>query len=402
MVQINKLILTKNNCYKTGRKHKVRGWMLHCTGANNPFLSRYIGPDDGIIGYNKYGNHWNQPKPGGRSVLVHGFIGYTKNKERIATYQTLPWDHVGWHSGYGRIGSANTRGFIGVEMCEDGLRDRDYFNECYKQAVELCAYHSKLYGFPINPNTVMDHSDGNKLGIASNHGDVKNWFRHHNKTMDDFRTDVKKLLAGGNVSAPTINKTPGRSYMKLGDKGGNVKSLQTDLNKLGSKIGIDGSYGPATKKAVIEFQTKHKIKVDGLAGIGTQSKIKELLDNKPINPPVSKPSISSSNIVVDDYWGGNTTKELQRALGTYVDGIISGQYPSPVTRAIGGVSFSNRNGSSVIKALQKKLGIKVDGFIGEQTVRSLQKHLGTPIDGIISRPSLMVRELQRRLNNGTF
>lgn len=400
MAQINKLLLTKNNCYKTGKKQKVKGFMLHCTGANNPFLSRYIGPDDGIVGYNKYGNHWNQPKPDGRNVLVHGFIGYIKNKESVATYQTLDWDHVGWHSGYGRIGSANTRGFIGVEMCEDGLKDKVYFNECYKQAVELCAYLSKLYNFSINKNTVMDHSEGHLKGIASNHGDVKNWFRHHNKTMDNFRTDVKKLLMDGSVSIPTINKNPGKSYMELGDKGGNVKALQTNLNKLGFKTDIDGSFGPATRKVVIDFQTKYNLEIDGFAGIGTQSKIKELLGKE--NPVPHAPPVTNSKISVDGHWGPATTRALQKALNTTVDGVISGQYPNSVTRAIPSASFTTRTGSSAIKALQRKLKIKADGYIGTDTVKALQRYLGTYVDGLISKPSNMVKEMQRRLNKGDF
>ena len=56
----------------------------------------------------------------------------------------------------------------------------------------------------------------------------------------------------------------------------------------------------------------------------------------------------------------------------------------------------------VIRALQKKLGVTVDGYIGPQTVRALQKYLGTPVDGVISKPSLMVKEMQKRLNEGKF
>ncbi|MFD2654502.1 peptidoglycan-binding domain-containing protein [Gracilibacillus thailandensis] len=56
----------------------------------------------------------------------------------------------------------------------------------------------------------------------------------------------------------------------------------------------------------------------------------------------------------------------------------------------------------VVKALQKKVGSKADGYLGPNTVRKLQAHLGTPVDGVISEPSMMVEELQRRLNAGTF
>ena len=66
----------------------------------------------------------------------------------IATYQTLPWDMVGWHSGTGSLGAAknaNNTGYIGFEICEDSLTDRTYFEKVYKEAVELCAYLCVLY-----------------------------------------------------------------------------------------------------------------------------------------------------------------------------------------------------------------------------------------------------------------
>ena len=184
-MNLNKLILTKNNCYKTGRTINVKGIMVHSTGANNPWLKRYL-PDDGKIGKNQYGNHWNTPLPGGIQVCVHGFIGKLADGT-VATYQTLPWNHRGWHAG----GSANNT-HIGFEICEDGLADRTYFEKVYKEATELCAYLCKEYG--LTEKDIIDHSEGYTKGIASNHGDVKHWFTKHGKTMDNFRADVKKLL----------------------------------------------------------------------------------------------------------------------------------------------------------------------------------------------------------------
>ena len=49
-MNLKKLILTENECYKTGRKIKPKGIMVHSTGANNPYLRRYVGPDDGLLG----------------------------------------------------------------------------------------------------------------------------------------------------------------------------------------------------------------------------------------------------------------------------------------------------------------------------------------------------------------
>lgn len=188
-MNLRKLILVENACYKAGGKIAPKGIMVHSTGANNPFLKRYVGPDDGLLGKNLYGNHWNQEKPDGRQVCVHGFIGKLADGN-IATYQTLPWNHRGWHAG----GAANDT-HIGFEICEDALTDASYFNAVYKEAVELCVYLCKQYG--LTEKDIICHSEGHKLGVASNHGDVMHWFPRHGKSMETFRADVKSGLAPG-------------------------------------------------------------------------------------------------------------------------------------------------------------------------------------------------------------
>lgn len=191
-MNLRKLLLTQNDCYKTGQKIKVQGIMIHSTGANNPWLKRYVGPDDGFLGKNQYNNHWNQPRPDGQQKCVHAFIGRLKDGT-IATYQTLPWDHRGWHAG----GKANDT-HIGFEICEDGLNDRNYFAAVYREAVELCAYLCRQFG--LTEKDIICHAEGARMGIASNHGDVLHWFSRHGKNMDTFRTDVKKELEGQSMA----------------------------------------------------------------------------------------------------------------------------------------------------------------------------------------------------------
>ena len=200
-MNLKTLFLTQNNCYKAGKRHTVKGIMVHSTGANNPWLKRYVGPDDGLLGPNPNNNHWNTPTPGGRSVCVHAFIGKLKDGS-IATYQTLPWDMVGWHSGSGSLGStknANNNGYIGFEICEDGLTDPVYFNQVYQEAVELCAYLCKMFNIKPEKPWLICHCEGHQLGIASNHADVMHWFPKHGKSMDIFREDVAKKLAEGST-----------------------------------------------------------------------------------------------------------------------------------------------------------------------------------------------------------
>jgi N-acetylmuramoyl-L-alanine amidase len=186
---IRKLYLTNNNCYKAGQYITPKGVMVHSTGANNPTLKRYLAPNDGLIGVNAYGNHWNQPTPDGQQKCVQGFIGKLDNGT-VATYQTLPWNMRGWHAG----GAANNT-HIGFEICEDGLNDSVYFNKVYAQAVELTAYLCQQYNLnPLADGVVIGHYEGYQRGIASNHADPGHWFSRFGKSMNTFRRDVYNKL----------------------------------------------------------------------------------------------------------------------------------------------------------------------------------------------------------------
>lgn len=182
-------LATNNECYikNSGTKWTPTGIMVHSTGANNPNLKRYVGPDDGLLGVNTNNNTWNNYRPGGQQICCHAFIGKLKDGS-IATYQILPWTCKGWNNG----GSSNNT-HIAFEICEDGLTDKTYFEKVYKEAVELTAYLCKM--FNISVSNVIDHSEGYKKGIASNHGDVAHWFPKFGKSMDTFRADVKAELA---------------------------------------------------------------------------------------------------------------------------------------------------------------------------------------------------------------
>jgi hypothetical protein len=110
-------------------------------------------------------------------------------------------------------------------------------------------------------------------------------------------------------------------------------------------------------------------------------------------------------LIVDGKWGFATTRALQVELGTVKDGILSDQSRNDITEALYGdtVEFgTGKKGSLVIKALQKLLKVKQDGLLGPVTIGELQSYLGTVKDNKLSRPSLVVKELQRRLNAGTF
>lgn len=185
-MRLYRALLTHNDCYLRGRTIRPQGVMVHSTGANNPYLRRYIAPDDGRLG-TPSPRHWNQS---GVGACVHAMIGKLADGS-VAAYQTLPWTMRGWHCG--RSGNDT---HIAFEICEDGLDDEVYFRQTYRAAVELTAYLCLQYHLdPKTDGVVLCHSEGYARGIASNHADVMHWWRKFGATMDDFRADVALEMA---------------------------------------------------------------------------------------------------------------------------------------------------------------------------------------------------------------
>jgi hypothetical protein len=262
------------------------GVLWHSTGANNKTVKRYVQPSDNdpkreellkIIGKNKYGNDWNHKK---RKAGVNTFIGELED-DTVAAVQVMPWDYEPWGCGKGKKGSCNN-GWMQFEICEDNLKNKDYFEAVYKEGVELTAYYCKMYN--LNPKgtvkyngvtvpVILDHAQSHKLKLGSNHGDITKWLKKYGKTMDDVRNDVAKLLAEDAKPAPVA---PVQSkVLRKGDKNELVVELQTKLKKLGFYLEgkIDGSYGSGTEEAVEAFQKERNIPQDGICGPKTWAAI---------------------------------------------------------------------------------------------------------------------------------
>lgn len=80
----------------------------------------------------------------------------------------------------------------------------------------------------------------------------------------------------------------------------------------------------------------------------------------------------------------------------------NGQARNAITNNIHSVRFGS-GGSLAVRAMQRRLGVTIDGLIGPLTTRALQRRMGTPVTGGISRTnSAVVKEMQRRLNEDKF
>ena len=187
-MKIINAIMKNNPCYTANEKITVKGLMLHSVGCNQPSAEVFV-------------KNWN--KPTYKRACVHAFIdGNTGD-----VYQTLPWEHRGWHGG-----GASNNTHIGVEMCEPAsirystgakvtIRNeadaKAVATRTYNSAVELFAKLCEVYKLnPLEDGVIISHSEGNKRGIASAHVDPEHLWRQLGLpyTMDTFRNDVKNKM----------------------------------------------------------------------------------------------------------------------------------------------------------------------------------------------------------------
>ena len=144
------------------------GIIIHSTGADNPNLKRYVNAPE-ICGVNPYKNYFDR---------------------EVKAAKLLPWNVCCWGCGNGSKGSYNyAPAYIQIEIAEDALNDRAYFEEAFGLAVQLCQRLMKNYP-TIKPGNIISHKEACARGYASNHGDPEHWLARFGKNMDWFRSQV--------------------------------------------------------------------------------------------------------------------------------------------------------------------------------------------------------------------
>jgi N-acetylmuramoyl-L-alanine amidase len=301
-MEIKQCIFTKNDCYKSNRKIKPKGIVVHSTGANNPNLRRYVQPDDGLLGKNNNNNDWNRP---GVSKCVHGFLGKDKNGD-VQFYQTLPFDIACWGVGRGSKGSYNySPAYIQFEICEDALTDEKYFNEAFGLAIEVCAYLCNTYGLPVE--NVVSHHEAHLKGYGSNHGDCDHWLKKFGRNMDWFRDSVRAKLGQAPAPAPTPTPTgtPVNYMVKINTPELNVRE-NPDAN---AKITTTVKKGEVFT-IVEEYKGWGKLK----SGAGWIS----LNYTKPYKKAKTKKSVDTiARECIAGKWGNGITRNVRLTLAGY-------------------------------------------------------------------------------------
>lgn len=88
---------------------------------------------------------------------------------------------------------------------------------------------------------------------------------------------VLRYQGSGTTTVPVSNTVDSYPVIQQGSSGTYVLKLQQFLNKLGYDLVEDSDFGPKTKQAVIEFQTKYSLEVDGIVGNQTWTKLSQLI-----------------------------------------------------------------------------------------------------------------------------
>lgn len=125
-------------------------------------------------------------------------------------------------------------------------------------------------------------------------------------------------------------------------------------------------------------------------------------ESKPVSATPQPDTLKAGRLAVDGKWGRDTTFRLQKIFGTVQDGAVSNQraeYRQPGCYT--GWEWENDPSgySDLIKAIQRKVGSAVDGWIGPDTIRAMQKYWGTVQDGKISAVSDLVKAIQKWANS---
>lgn len=269
-MKIIQSILTNNPCYTAGRKITVKGLMLHSVGCPQPSAQVFV-------------KSWNRADYD--SACVHGFIDANTGD----IYQTLPWNHRGWHGG-----GASNNTHIGVEMCEPACIKytgganftcsnlpvaREMAKRTYDAAVELFAYLCKEFNLdPLADGVIISHAEGHKRGIASNHGDPEHLWKQLNMgyTMDTFRQAVRAAMkddSSKDDTAPdTVEKVLYRVQVGAYEVKKNAEAMLTKVKAAGfidAFIAIASADPEPAKKTVEELAREV---IQGKWGNGTDRK----------------------------------------------------------------------------------------------------------------------------------
>ncbi|MDR2649528.1 MAG: N-acetylmuramoyl-L-alanine amidase [Clostridiales bacterium] len=181
---------------------------------------------------------------------------------------------------------------------------------------------------------------------------------------------VHSAVISGGASTPEPNYPPYPGYlMSLGSSGEYVLAAQNYLNAIASEypsiaaLTADGKFGPATQRAVIEFQRLFGLTADGVIGMNTWDKIISVYsmlnsgsENKP--PQTDYPSYPGYLIRI------GASGEYVLTMQNYLNAISQAYTSIPKLTADGQFGPATQR---AVAEFQRLFGLTADGIIGQNT-----------------------------------
>lgn len=168
---------------------------------------------------------------------------------------------------------AGNRFAWGVEAENTG-RGEQWSEPQMRAYYRLCAALCDLMG--VNEESVLAHKEWAPSRKTDPAG----------VSMSSFRSNVATALRAGKD-----NITPSDPILNEGDRGHSVINVQNALIKHGFKVEVDGDFGPATEKAVIDFQKEKSLEPDGIVGPKTWAALRLAPVVIPAPGPVIAPAL---------------------------------------------------------------------------------------------------------------
>ncbi|MCA1458776.1 TIGR02594 family protein [Bradyrhizobium sp. BRP22] len=229
---------------------------------------------------------------------------------------------------------------------------------------------------------------------------VKDFQKAHGLEVDgeignETANAIDRALAERNstiaTSAFTISGLIGRRMLRVGDAGPMVQAVQLGLARLGYPLKGTGNFGPATEKAVRDFQTQHALEVDGEVGPEVADAVDRALDaltrdaeplprTDPSHPqpaaeirtpmPQLAAAVSLADLVGDGVLGlgdqGPAVNAVQLELRKLGYELKNTGYFAGSTEA-------------AVMDFQEHCGLEVDGEVGPETTRAIDQAVARPL-----------------------
>ncbi|MBB6451967.1 hypothetical protein HNQ94_000388 [Salirhabdus euzebyi] len=184
-------------------------------------------------------------------------------------------------------------GYHPIYAVADGEVSKSYFSTSYGHVIFIVhkiagqVYESVYAHLKSRAVSVGEKvKQGQVIGVMGNTG--RSYGQHLHFEWHEGRWNMGKTNAIDPLKVIGVEDKKEANVLRHGDKGKEVKSLQEKLVALGYKLpkyGTDGHFGDETEAAVKAFQKDQSIKVDGIVGPVTQSKLDNAKKKKTLYLP---------------------------------------------------------------------------------------------------------------------